>query len=79
VRNSAINVLLHKKLRKVAVGPNATWCFEDRIIVQYQVQEMLRIEKDFRGGGDRGGTGRLQPADPGRTQLEGDDDDRVCG
>ena len=28
-------------------GPNATRCFEDRLTVQYQVQEMLRIERIF--------------------------------
>jgi len=44
-------VIAHKKLRIVAVGPNATWCFEDRILVQYQVQEMLRIEKIFEAAG----------------------------
>jgi len=40
-------VLAHKKPRTVAVGPNVTWLFEDRLTVQYQVQEMLRIERIF--------------------------------
>jgi hypothetical protein len=40
-------VLEHKRLRQLAVGPNATWCFEDRLTVQYQVQEMLRAERIF--------------------------------
>jgi Protein of unknown function (DUF3501) len=40
-------VLAHKKLRQLAVGPNTTWCFEDRLTVQYQVQEMLRAERIF--------------------------------
>ncbi|MBS1199826.1 MAG: hypothetical protein H6R27_504 [Proteobacteria bacterium] len=40
-------VLEHKKARTVAVGPNCTWLFEDRLTVQYQVQEMLRIERIF--------------------------------
>ena len=40
-------VLEHKRLRRLAVGPNATWCFEDRLTVQYQVQEMLRAERIF--------------------------------
>lgn len=44
-------VLAHKRLRVVAVGPNATWCFEDRLLVQYQVQEMLRIERIFESAG----------------------------
>jgi len=40
-------VLEHKRDRQIAVGPNATWLFEDRITVQYQVQEMLRAERIF--------------------------------
>ena len=40
-------VLQHKAQRQLAVGPNATWCFEDRLTVQYQVQEMLRTERVF--------------------------------
>jgi hypothetical protein len=40
-------VLGHKAERKLAVGPNATWLFEDRLTVQYQVQEMLRAERIF--------------------------------
>jgi hypothetical protein len=40
-------VLAHKRSRTVAVGPNMTWVFEDRLTIQYQVQEMLRIERIF--------------------------------
>lgn len=40
-------VLEHKRNRIVAIGPNATWCFEDRLTIQYQVQEMLRVERIF--------------------------------
>ena len=40
-------VLQHKAQRQLAVGPNATWLFEDRLTVQYQVQEMLRTERVF--------------------------------
>jgi hypothetical protein len=40
-------VIQHKKHRHVALGPNATLYFEDRLTVQYQVQEMLRIERIF--------------------------------
>jgi hypothetical protein len=38
-------VLAHKQRRSVALGPNMTLLFEDRLTVQYQVQEMLRIER----------------------------------
>jgi hypothetical protein len=40
-------VLAHKKNRQVAIGPNATLYFEDRLTMQYQIQEMLRIERIF--------------------------------
>ena len=40
-------VMAHKKNRRVAVGPNLTLYFEDRLTVQYQIQEMLRIERIF--------------------------------
>ena len=40
-------VLAHKRDRQVAVGPNATLYFEDRLTIQYQIQEMLRIERIF--------------------------------
>jgi hypothetical protein len=40
-------VLEHKRPRKVAVGPHCTWLFEDRLTIQYQIQEMLRAERIF--------------------------------
>ena len=40
-------VLAHKRLRQVPIGPNATLYFEDRLTVQYQIQEMLRVERIF--------------------------------
>jgi len=40
-------VLAHKKHRQVPLGPNATLYFEDRLTMQYQIQEMLRIERIF--------------------------------
>ena len=40
-------VLAHKRLRQVPIGPNATLYFEDRLTIQYQVQEMLRVERIF--------------------------------
>ncbi|GAB6042098.1 DUF3501 family protein [Endothiovibrio diazotrophicus] len=44
-------VIEYKKVRRVAVGPHATLHFEDRLTMQYQVQEMLRIEKIFEAAG----------------------------
>jgi len=44
-------VLAHKAQRQLAVGPNLRWCFEDRLTIQYQVQEMLRTERIFESEG----------------------------
>jgi hypothetical protein len=44
-------VMEHKRARQVAVGPNLMWLFEDRITIQYQVQEMLRAERIFESEG----------------------------
>lgn len=44
-------VMAHKQNRRVTIGPNATLYFEDRLTMQYQVQEMLRIERIFESGG----------------------------
>lgn len=41
----------HKKNRNVSLGPNLRFYFEDRQTVQYQIQEMLRIEKIFESAG----------------------------
>ncbi|MGA7801392.1 MAG: DUF3501 family protein [Gammaproteobacteria bacterium] len=40
-------VMDHKKNRQLGIGPNATLYFEDRLTMQYQVQEMLRAERIF--------------------------------
>ena len=37
----------HKRDRIVHIGPNATLHFEDRLTMQYQIQEVLRTEKIF--------------------------------
>lgn len=44
-------VIEHKRNRLIAIGPNVTWAFEDRLTVQYQVQEMLRVERIFESAG----------------------------
>ncbi len=40
-------VLAHKRHRQAPIGPHVTLYFEDRLTMQYQVQEMLRIERIF--------------------------------
>lgn len=44
-------VLAHKQDRQVAIGPVATLYFEDRLTMQYQIQEMLRVERIFEASG----------------------------
>jgi hypothetical protein len=44
-------VIAHKQRRTVQVGPNMTWCFEDRTTIRYQVLEMLRAERIFESAG----------------------------
>tara|TARA_Y100001936_G_scaffold253037_1_gene315462 strand:+ start:4198 stop:4785 length:588 start_codon:yes stop_codon:yes gene_type:complete len=40
-------VMFHKKSRKIFLGENITFIFEDELTIRYQIQEMLRIEKIF--------------------------------
>jgi hypothetical protein len=40
-------VMAHKKNRMVHLGEHATLLFEDALTMQYQVQEMLRLERMF--------------------------------
>ena len=44
-------VMEHKRNRRVHLGTNAALYFEDRLTMQYQVQEMLRIERIFESAG----------------------------
>jgi hypothetical protein len=44
-------VMAHKKQRSVHVGAHLTLVFEDRLTIQYQIQEMLRIERIFEANG----------------------------
>ena len=57
-------VMRHKGERQLAVGPNVTWCFEDRLTVQYQVQEMLRTERIFEAPGIADELGAYNPLIP---------------
>lgn len=44
-------VMAHKRNRNVHLGAHLTLAFEDRLTIQYQVQEMLRIERIFEAEG----------------------------
>ena len=71
-------VMEHKKHRRVSrLGDHVVLLFEDRLTMQYQVQEMLRVERIFEEADIRGELECLQPVDSGWFELESDDDDRV--
>jgi hypothetical protein len=44
-------VIAHKKQRRLPLGEHAALYFEDALTMQYQVQEMLRIERIFEPAG----------------------------
>jgi hypothetical protein len=44
-------VIAHKKHRRVPLGEIAALYFEDRLTMQYQIQEMLRVERIFEAEG----------------------------
>jgi len=44
-------VIAHKQPRTVHLGAHLTLLFEDRLTIQYQIQEMLRIERIFEVAG----------------------------
>ena len=44
-------VAAHKKNRRIDIGPNVVLFFEDRLTIQYQIQEMLRAERIFEAAG----------------------------
>jgi Protein of unknown function (DUF3501) len=46
-------VMAHKRNRRLSVGPNSMWLFEDRLTIQYQIQEILRTERIFEPEGIR--------------------------
>ena len=57
-------VIAHKQLRNVQVGPNMTWCFEDYTTIRYQVLEMLRAERIFESDGIQGELDAYNPLIP---------------
>ncbi|MDN0083336.1 DUF3501 family protein [Crenobacter sp. SG2305] len=40
-------VMAHKDIRRLSLGDHVTLCFEDALTMQYQVQEMLRLERIY--------------------------------
>ena len=46
-------VMEQKKLRRVKLGENILLIFENELLIRYQIQEMLRVEKIFEEDGIR--------------------------
>ncbi|MBK9351604.1 MAG: DUF3501 family protein [Sulfuritalea sp.] len=46
-------VMARKKLRRVKLGENILLIFENELLIRYQIQEMLRVEKIFEEDGIR--------------------------
>ena len=63
-------VMAHKKNRIVPIGPNATIHFEDSLTMQYQIQEMLRIERIFEPEGIQEELDVYNPLIPTGTNLK---------
>jgi hypothetical protein len=63
-------VIAHKQLRNVQVGPNMTWCFEDRTTIRYQVLEMLRAERIFEPAGIQDELDAYNPLIPSGTNWK---------
>ena len=57
-------VIAHKLIRKLQIGPNMTWCFEDRVTIRYQILEMLRVERIFESAGIEGELDAYNPLIP---------------
>ena len=57
-------VMAHKKLRTLHVGSHVTLQFEDELLIRYQIQEMLRIERIFEEAGIQGELDAYNPLLP---------------
>jgi hypothetical protein len=63
-------VIAHKKKRNVALGQHINLLFEDRLTVQYQIQEMLRIERIFEPAGIQDELDAYNPLVPDGSNLK---------
>jgi len=63
-------LMAHKHLRRIALGENASLHFENRRTIQYQVQEMLRIERIFEADEIQGELDTYNPLIPDGSNLK---------
>ena len=57
-------VMAHKKLRTLHIGAHVSLQFEDDLLIRYQIQEMLRIERIFEDEGIQGELDAYNPLVP---------------
>jgi hypothetical protein len=62
-------VLAHKRNRRLQLGAHLSLLFEDRLTVQYQIQEMLRIERIFEPQAIQAELDAYNPLIPGGRDL----------
>lgn len=62
--------MAHKRQRTVHLGEHLTLVFEDRLSIQYQVQEMLRIERIFEAAGIQDELDAYNPLIPDGSNLK---------
>jgi hypothetical protein len=63
-------IMAHKENRRLELGNNILLSFEDRLIMQYQVQEMLKAEKIFEAEGIEEELGAYNPLIPDGTNWK---------
>ena len=63
-------VMEHKRNRRLAIDAHATLYFEDRLTMQYQIQEMLRAERIFEETGIREELEAYNPLIPDGSNLK---------
>jgi hypothetical protein len=57
-------VMEHKKVRTLHIGEHVSLQFEDELLIRYQIQEMLRIERIFEEAGIQGELDAYNPLLP---------------
>ncbi len=63
-------VLAHKQPRVIHLGRHLTFVFEDRLTIQYQIQEILRVERIFEPAGIAGELEAYNPLIPDGGNLK---------
>lgn len=65
-----VQVINHKKNRRVSLNEHARLYFEDELTIRYQIQEMLRIEKVFEAEGIQDELDAYNPLIPDGNNLK---------